>query len=606
MEKKVSMERVLMMQRIGSSSNQAANTFLETHEEASDESSEYSDCDDDDENDPREYPPTDQLKLLTLIKQGDVDGVKSILGLPNAAGVAGDRGNVDFDCLNHCVEPLPIISASSSSSSPIEGRRPKDCNRSYGKACRRNEFCGCTALSLAVKNQHVDIVRLLLDNGASNNASHMIDATKFPNVDILRLLVSHGADVNTFYDEFDDIHQTCHPGNTDTLLCFAAFEGGEASTAWGSPNSDGSEYEFDDIDDDNTDDSDTYDSHEFSDDDDDAVKWNELSCEQLHAIRASLPPYEDNRDDEEEDSDDDDASDLKTENIVDIHFQVENTKSKRIMNVIRFLVEEVGVDVNSNEIECERRREESERGHEERKRRLIEENTRERERYCISIPSICCACDDPLTKNTVAFTCECLTGFCGSCALEQIANQPSAYSRGVNCVVCRQPSDNIQGKEACKAAEDQLVEAAAVHYGVRIRTSGPVPSLEKLLEKLHADGYVGTVTSLSHLRDPEEAEHMIRLDIARLEYARELLLRQQPEQRASSSGGCKKRARDDATTGLSFLKDNDADLALSAEELLSNKEKRKMFLGPMKLLKVSRNVALERAIEMQRLLASNI
>ena len=225
----------------------------------------------------------------------------------------------------------------------------------------------------------------------------------------------------------------------------------------------------------------------------------------------------------------------------------------------------------------------------------------------VSVPSLCCACDDLLVKNTVAFTCECLTGFCGLSALEQIANQPSAYSRGVNCVVCRQPSDNIQGKEACKTAEDQLVEAAAVHYGVRIRTSGPVPSLEKLLEKLHADGYVGTVTSLSHLRDPEEAEHMIRLDIARLEYARELLFRQQPEHRAnSSSGGGKKRTRDDATVGLSFLKVNDTDLALSAEELLSYKEKRKMFLGPMKLLKVSRNVALERAIEMQRLLASNI
>ena len=227
----------------------------------------------------------------------------------------------------------------------------------------------------------------------------------------------------------------------------------------------------------------------------------------------------------------------------------------------------------------------------------------------VSVPHRCCVCDDLLGKNTVTFTCECLTGFCGLCALEQIANQPAAYSKGVNCVICRKPSDNVQGKEACRAAEELLVDAAAMHYAVRIRAPGPVPSLVKLLEKLHADGYIGTVTSLSHLRDSEQAELMLRLDIARLEYARELLSRQtsqQLEQRASSSsGGGKKRARDDATAGLSFLREDDADLALSAGDLLSRKETRKLCLGPMKLLKISRNVALERAIEMQRLLASH-
>ena len=171
-------------------------------------------------------------------------------------------------------------------------------------------------MDVAFEYKHADIVKLLLENGATGG--DLNDAVKLLDLDVMRLLVSRGENVNEF--------------EIDTLLCSLAYEGGaEEGSYWGDGETDGSEYEFDDIDDDATVDDDDDDDDDDSSVFDGALELAELSAvdcvplEQLQAIQAALPPFE-----EEEDDDDDDSSD--NEDDVD----EDDTKNKRIMEIILF------------------------------------------------------------------------------------------------------------------------------------------------------------------------------------------------------------------------------------------------------------------------------
>ena len=129
---------------------------------------------------------------------------------------------------------------------------------------------------------------------------------------------------------------------------------------------------------------------------------------------------------------------------------------------------------------------------------------------------------------------------------------------GISCPYCRQPSDNIRGVEECKNEEEELIKRAFDHYKIRISRSDD--GVKKAMISLIAEGFDFGSSSLDELKaidaTPTTSSFPLRLELARLEYARE-------------------------------------------QNSTDKKKNNSLPLGPLSRLTIVRNHILERAIEMQ-------
>ena len=141
------------------------------------------------------------------------------------------------------------------------------------------------------------------------------------------------------------------------------------------------------------------------------------------------------------------------------------------------------------------------------------------------IPDTCIICFSEITcGNSILLSCECVIAMCKNCGLNQIAAQPNTYHFGLQCPCCRAVSHNIKGIEEAQIAEDCLINSAITHWKIRSLRHN---SLSNILISFLTSGYNGgTITLLDIHRSqtdilcPKLEDHMLRLEIARLEQKR--------------------------------------------------------------------------------------
>jgi hypothetical protein len=180
----------------------------------------------------------------------------------------------------------------------------------------------------------------------------------------------------------------------------------------------------------------------------------------------------------------------------------------------------------------------------------------------IEVPDSCIVCYTPISHgNSVLLHCECVIAMCQNCAFAQICTQPYTYLRGLNCPCCRVASHNIIGIERCQIEEHKLVQSATKYFS-KLKSKRD-RNIRNLLKTAIKGGQQSTITeedikliSTGTLNlGPRLESSVIRLELARIEQRR---LNREAGIRAS-----------------------------------------KLPLGPLEHLKITRNVFLEAALQLQ-------
>jgi hypothetical protein len=171
----------------------------------------------------------------------------------------------------------------------------------------------------------------------------------------------------------------------------------------------------------------------------------------------------------------------------------------------------------------------------------------------------CVICYSDIEKNSVLFACDCIVVYCQSCAPYQVASQAETYNSGLICPYCRKKSDTIRNVDQCRTAELELIESAINHY--KLRTSRNDNGIKKTVLLMYAEGYVGTMSikDVESIDNESNASPPVRLELARLETLRRMKL------------------NGDVTYGTNSLP-----------------------LGPLSKLSFTRNMVLERGLEIQK------